>query len=447
MRGPAITSPLGPTMSEAVGAAVSEASLAPIAHLLAEHWDGSLGVDATVIGTFARGVATGDKATHTSTDPDAGLYVREGDHADPNRPNPAATGESGGAGRTRTRRRSKILHGYDATLAVARNPHHIPQSADTGCGDPTEIPALVLGMKLGKPGHRPGEIGIDVLADVRRRGHPAGNVAVDAAYNNSRPRDWQLPLLSLGYRPTYSYRSDQLGIQATAYGALLVEGSWFCPSMPAQLIEVSRDLNRPDTDSNKIDKETWRNRVNARLPYLLPAKGKPDGEGHQRRMCPASAGKTQCPLKPSSLGTDPKLPLVNPVPSPVGPPRICTQTSITIAPEHGAKHWQTHPYGSAEWQKIYGRLRNSTEGMNGYAKNDSHEAIERTQSRRVRGIAAQTILLAFQLAHTNRRKINAWLDTLPDANGTPRRRKRRRTTLPLETWTPKGYLDQTPAAG
>jgi hypothetical protein len=247
--------------------------------------------------------------------------------------------------------------------------------------------------------------------------------------------------------PRFGGRSDQLGIQATAYGALMVEGSWFCPSMPAQLIEVSRDLNRPDTHPNKIDKETWRNRINARRPYLLPAKGKLDDEGHQRRMCPVSAGKIQCPLKPSSLGTDPKLPLVNPVPSPVGPPRICTQTSITIAPEHGTKHWQTHPYGSAEWQKIYGTLRNSTEGMNGYAKNDSHEAIERTQSHRVRGIAAQTILLAFQLAHTNRRKINAWLDTLPDANGTPRRRKRRRTTLPLETWTPKGYLDQTPAVG
>ncbi|WP_460302016.1 hypothetical protein [Actinocorallia aurea] len=46
---------------------------------------------------------------------------------------------------------------------------------------------------------------------------------------------------------------------------------------------------------------------------------------------------------------------------PTGPPKICTQTSITLAPEYGAKHWQPLPYGGPEWQRVYFRLRNTAD--------------------------------------------------------------------------------------
>ncbi|WP_146087491.1 hypothetical protein [Thermomonospora echinospora] len=424
---------------------ILEASSACVRHLLDEHWDGSLGVDATVIATFARGTRT--KGPLTSTDPDAGWYVRDGDHADPDHPNPAAVP----LGPTTTsadkrKNKNKMVFGYDLTLAVARNPHHDPSPRTNGCGDPAKLPALIMGMRLGRPGHNPGTNGIAVLTGIRRRGHPAGHLAADAAYNNSKPEDWQLPLRALGYRPAYSYRQDQLGVQAQAHGARMVEGTWYCPHMPDQLVTATQDLHRPSTDPAAIDPATWRVRIDARAPYALPAKGRPDAEGHQRCQCPATAGKVQCALKPASLGTDPRLPLVDVQPSPVAPPKICTQTSVTFAPEYGAKHWQAHPYGSAVWQKIYGRLRNATEGINGYAKNDARESIERSQGRRVRGIAAQALLLAFQLAHVNIRKINAWRDTMPGPDGHPRRRARRRTSKPLGTWTPKGHLDNDPAA-
>lgn len=90
------------------------------------------------------------------------------------------------------------------------------------------------------------------------------------------------------------------------------------------------------------------------------------------------------------------LPLADPQASPVSPPKICTQLSVTIPPEVGAKHAQDLPYGSTEWARVYHRLRNSIERFNGFAKNDNHEAIERSQRRRVRGIAAQTILLGYR---------------------------------------------------
>lgn len=182
--------------------------------------------------------------------------------------------------------------------------------------------------------------------------------------------------------------------------------------------------------------DLYRRQIAARTAYELAPKGRPDSEGHERLTCPAAAGKVRCPIKRTGIGTNPRLPLVHPAPSPVGPPKICRQHSITIAPEHGAKHTQALAYGTTDQQRVYHRLRNSTEGFNGYAKDDAHEAIERSQGRRIRGIAAQSLLPAFQLAHANFRKIFSRLDSLPRANGRPRRRIRRRATKPLADWKP-----------
>ncbi|CAM5316808.1 Transposase OS=Streptomyces aurantiogriseus OX=66870 GN=GCM10010251_96290 PE=4 SV=1 [Streptomyces aurantiogriseus] len=78
----------------------------------------------------------------------------------------------------------------------------------------------------------------------------------------------------------------------------------------------------------------------------------------------------------------------------MGPLKICRQNAIAVSAEAGAKRWRSLEYGGPEWQKVYFRLRNSVEGYNGYAKNPLAEGIESAGSRRIRGIAAQTILLA-----------------------------------------------------
>ena len=73
---------------------------------------------------------------------------------------------------------------------------------------------------------------------------------------------------------------------------------------------------------------------------------------------------------------------------PPEPPRICTQTAITIAPDTGARYRQDLPYGSPAWHKTYATLRNTIEGLNGYAKDPAHQALAQPARRRVRGIAA-----------------------------------------------------------
>ena len=421
--------------------AVVEASLADLRPHLNRHWNGSTAVDATPVRTYAKGVRT--SGPELAADPDAGWYVREGDHRDPDaEPAPPAPHHRKTAkSRTRPDRRktgsAKALFGFDATLAIARNPDYDGTPLPDGTPDPRSVPAVVTGFTLDKPGHAPGPNATRVLADVRRRGHPAGYLAGDRAYNNSSPDTFQLPARALGYHLVFDYRNDQLGIQAGTAGALQIEGHWYCPAIPQPLITATADLH-----NSQIDPATWTARIASRAAFELVPKQHPDAEGHQRMSCPASAGRVQCPLKKISMGRDPRLPLADPAPHPTGPAKICAQHTITITPQAGAQHHQALPYGSPDWQRVYFRLRNSVEHFNGYAKDVSNEAIELPGRRRIRGLAAQTFLLGFQLAHANRRKIDRWLDTLPGDDHPPRRRPtRRRKTKPLGTWTPTGHLE------
>ncbi|MEU0219695.1 hypothetical protein ABZ281_33450 [Streptomyces sp. NPDC006265] len=92
---------------------------------------------------------------------------------------------------------------------------------------------------------------------------------------------------------------------------------------------------------------------------------------------------------------------------------------------------------------MYFRRRNSVEGINGYAEDPLYERLEDAGTRRIRRSAAQTLLLAFQLAHANRLKLRAWAVSIALHDDRPRRRPtRRRKTKPLGSWTPKNYVIQ-----
>ncbi|WP_030665764.1 hypothetical protein [Streptomyces cellulosae] len=198
-----------------------------------------------------------------------------------------------------------------------------------------------------------------------------------------------------------------------------------------------------DLIAEKIDKQTWVDGIRARAAYLFMPKQRPDAEGHRRVMCPAEADRTQCPLKKHTLGRGIHLPLVDPTPSPASSPLCCSQKTVTVTPEAGAHLWQPLQYGSEAWQRVYFRLRNSVEGINGYAKDPLYERLEDAGTRRIRGIAARTLMLAFQLAHANRRKLTAWADSIALHGDRPHRRPTlRRKTKPLGTWTLKGYVTQ-----
>jgi hypothetical protein len=276
-----------------------------------------------------------------------------------------------------------------------------------------------------RPGEDPGGTGARVLASVAARGRKTGWLGYDRAYTAALPERFHLPARALGYSPVMDYRADQLGIQANTGGAILVEGTWYCPALPEALITATASLR-----DHAIDRGLYQKQIAARAAYRLKRKDGPDTDGYQRLSCPALGNHPglMCPLRETSLSPRDGRPKV--LQPPEEPARICRQTAITIPPGAGARYRQDLPYGSPAWHARYATLRNTIEGLNGYAKDPAHHALGQPARRRVRGIAACSLFTALLLIAANIRKIRAWRAlTASDQASTTRRARRRRTSL------------------
>jgi hypothetical protein len=359
-------------------------------------FDGSAGLDATPVPLFSRGPSR--RTGLCASDPDGRWYVREGDHRE-------REDDKGKPLR-------KICWALEATIATMARPP----------GAPPAHPNLAIGLALTRPGEDPGGTGARVLASLAARGHQPGPLGYDRACTQALPERFHLPARALGYQPVMDYRADQLGIQASTGGAILVEGTWYCPALPGPLITATTRLR-----DHAITRDLYDQQVTARCPYQLHRKDGPDADGYQRLSCPALGHHPGliCPLRQASLSPrDGRAKVLQPPPE---PPRICTQTAITIAPGIGARYRQDQPYGSPAWHRSYATLRNTIEGLNGLIKDPAHEALAQPARRRVRGIAVQSIFTALLLMAAGIRKIRAWraLGAREKARITRRARRRR----------------------
>jgi hypothetical protein len=362
-------------------------------------FDGSAGLDATPVPLLSRGPSK--RTGLSASDPDGGWYVREGDHRD----------REDGKGKPLR----KISWALEATIAAtARAP-----------GAPPATPNLAIGLAMARPGEDPGGTGTRVLSSVAARGHKTGPLGHDRAYTQALPDRFHLPARALGYRLVMDYRDDQLGIQASSGGALLVEGSWYCPALPEPLITATTRLR-----NHAITRDLYHQQITARAPYQLKRKDGPDADGYERLSCPAFGHHPglMCPLRETSLSPRDGRPKV--LQPPDEPPKVCRQTAITIAPDEGARYRQDLAYGTPAWHTRYATLRNTIEGLNGYAKDPAHQALAQPGRRRVRGIAAQALFTALLLMAANIRKIRARRAlTAATRAATARRARRRRASL------------------
>jgi hypothetical protein len=384
---------------EALVNALLEASISVLSGGERAASGGGTALDATPVPLFSRGPSK--RTGLSASDPDGGWYVREGDHRE-------REDDKGKPLR-------KICWALEATIATTAR----PPRAEPAC------PNLAIGLALTRPGEDPGGTGARVLASAAARGHKTGWPGYDRAYTQALPQRFHLPARALGYQPVMDYRDDQLGIQANSQGALLVEGSWYCPALPGPLVTATAGLR-----GHLITRELYDQQITARAPYQLNRKDGPDTDGYQRLSCPALGNhpRLMCPLRKASLSPRDGRPKV--LQPPEEPPKICRQTAITIAPDTGARYRQDLPYGSPAWHARYATLRNTIEGLNGYAKDPAHQALAQPARRRIRGIAAQSIFTALLLITANIRKIRAWRAlTASDKARITRRARRRRTSL------------------
>ena len=379
--------------------ALLEASVSVLTQAERAAFDGGTGLDATPVPLFSRGPSR--RTGLCASDPDGGWYVREGDHRE-------REDDKGKPLR-------KLAWALEATIATTARPPH----AEPGC------PNLAIGLAMARPGEDPGGTGARVLASAAARGHKSGWLGYDRAYTQALPRRFHLPARALGYSPVMDYRDDQLGIQASTGGAILVEGTWYCPALPEPLITATTRLR-----GHAITRELYDQQITARACYRLKRKDGPDADGYQRLSCPAAGSHPGliCPLRKTSTSPRDGRPKV--LQPPPEPSRLCRQTAITIAPDIGARYRQDLPYGGPAWHARYATLRNTIEGLNGYAKDPAHQALAAPGRRRVRGIAACSLFTTLLLIAANIRKIRAWRAlTARGKDRITRRARRRRTSL------------------
>jgi hypothetical protein len=385
-------------VADLLGAAVKVCSADELAG-----FDGSVGLDATPVPLWSRGPSV--RRGTCASDPDGGWYVREGDRRE-------TTGPEGKSLR-------KLFWALEATIVTMGRPP----------GDVPTYPNLALGVVLGRPGEDPGGTGSRLLAGVRRSGWPAGFLGADRGYTQALPERFHLPVRALGYSLVMDYKVTELGRQANSQGAVMVDGVFYCPAMPEVLVTASADKR-----AGRADEQTFSERISARRAWRLVHKEGPDADGYERFACPAQGQHPHlcCPLRPQANAFG-KVPVLSP---PAVPPKVCTQSAVTIAPDIGARHRQDLAFGSEDWARTYATYRNTIEGWNGYVKDTAHEALAEPGRRRVRGIAAQSVFVAFLLMAANFRRIAAFRQLLADGTAAVAAERARRRRVSLADYRP-----------
>lgn len=207
-------------------------------------WTGDVAVDGTPIKAANNGSTT--RSSLVSSEPDAGWYVREGNHDGSNESDP-----------------SKTMWAYEATLAVMTF-----NKTDDG------MPSLLLGMSLDKPGHNIGKRAQDALSHIMNDAElPKGYFIGDRAYlPNSKPENLAMPLRLAGYKMMGDQRGDSLGFRTHYQGADLIDGTWYVAGMPKKLVDAGVDFH-----AGKIDETEFATRIEKRKPFELRIKTVTDG--------------------------------------------------------------------------------------------------------------------------------------------------------------------------
>ncbi len=333
------------------------------------------------------------------SEPDAAWHGRSGDHR----------GDNGG---------DVDFFGFEGHFAV---------SADVDPKHP--MPPMVLGFALDKPGFRISENSLDAIDAALRLGITPGDVIADRGIlPKAKVEDLQLPLRARGFGLCFDYQRDQLGIQAEAHGAILVEGTWYCPQMPTELIDASIDYQ-----ADRIDDSTYEARIHQRRRYEMRYKQLPDSAGAWRFICSAEEPNRRawCPIKPGATKDRAGKTHITVVPETPGD--VCTKHSVTFFADEGAKYMQKLPYMTPEWKTLYGK-RNIVESTNGHFKDPSKEDGAQGRRRRVRGFAAQFLFLTGLLVSANIRKLQTFVDEASADPPTRKRVGRRRKEALLSTY-------------
>ena len=289
--------------------------------------------------------------------------------------------------------------------------------------DSPAVPELTRRITAGNSSHDPAAALASVLASMPADGIRLGDILADSGYSHRQPGTWAIPLRRAGADLVHDLHPADRGPRGTHDGAVICNGSLYCPATPRPLLELSPlPPGAPAADVAAHDART------AELArHKLGLHAADDADGYRRLACPAVTGKLRCPLRPASMTLDRSRPeILNP---PQHPPACCTQKTITAGPQVAEKTRQKHDYPSQAWRLSY-RRRTAAERLNAAIKDTAANSIDRGWIR-LTGITPLMLWLACLMVVRNQRILGACQARQHDAlhaasDHQPRTRKRRR---------------------
>jgi len=266
-----------------------------------------------------------------------------------------------------------------------------------------------------------------VLTRMPAAGIALGDILADSGYAHRDATAWAIPLRAAGAQLIQDLHPSDRGPQGTHEGAIIANGSLYCPATPKTLLEL-QPLARDATPEQITAHDTQAGEL---ARHKLGRITTDDADGYHRVMCPAAMGKIRCPHRPDSMKLDRARPEV--LTPPENPPACCTQQTITVPPAVAPKTRQKHDYPSPAHRRSYAR-RTGSERTFATIKDPASNNISRGWCR-LMGLTPLALWLACLLALRNQRILDAWNTRQADtarraaAGLPPRTRRRRRTTL------------------
>jgi hypothetical protein len=352
----------------------------------------ALAVDWSDVETFSRPPPRG---THDCADPEASWGHRKG----------------GGPGED-----SELFFGYYLSAGTMAREEHSPA-----------VPELTRRMTLSSCHLDPARALVPVLQRLPASGIPLGDILADSGYAHRDAAAWAIPLRTAGAQLVQDLHPSDRGPQGTCHGAIIANGSLYCPATPRPLLQLG-----PLARNAAPEEVTTHDRQATELAsYKLGRLTADDTDGYHRVMCPAVLGKVRCPLRPASMTLDRQRPEILTPPS--HPPACCAQQTITVPPQVAAKTRQKHDYPSPAHRRSYAR-RTTAERTFATTKDPASNNISHGWCR-LMGLTPIALWLACLLAIRNQRILAAW-NTRQEQNMRraaaglpPQTRRRRRKTL------------------
>ena len=289
------------------------------------------------------------------------------------------------------------------------------------------VPELARRMTLTSCSLDPVRALVPVLRKMPAAGIPLGDILADSGYAHRDAGAWAIPLRQAGAQLIQDLHPHDRGPQGTHAGAIISNGSLYCPQTPRTLLELG-PLPRDATHEASAAHDA---RAAELAKHKLGRITADDADGYHRVTCPAVTGKIRCPLRTDSMTLSRDRPEI--LAPPGHPPACCAQQTITVPPQVAAKTRQKHDYPSAAHRRSYAR-RTGAERTFSTIKDPAATSIARGWCR-LTGVTPLALWIACLLPVRNQRILAASDARQADdarraaAGLPPKTRKRRRQTL------------------